>query len=229
MKWKHLVYSAAAMATATSLLLCLKSRAVPAGLQQVQIINLKSYVQISTEMREYFKERYVRSQRKLREYRRSLISRSAEYEQAIKDFNKKVRLLVAEAQEQVLKKFRLTKKQFEDSVNYYDSDLNVRNLAEKIYDVGMPVQEKEILEPEQTKAVIDFYKERLEEYESDCPELDEYMIINAQIHDEIFRKFKVEIEVVDASWERYREEFGNMYEGLRSQTFYVLASTENSI
>jgi hypothetical protein len=228
MYWRSWAYSAAALAAATGLILFLKPRALPSGLKVITIINRSSYIEISSEMRKYFQKRYKTSLKAHRAYRRSLISRSAEYQESIQSFNKSVNDLVSEAQVNVLSWYKLSQNYFENSVNYYDLDPDVKHYAEKVFDMDLPVSESQIMGPEKTKTILDYYQSRLREYESECPELEEYMIINAQIHDEIFRKFEIEIEVLNASWEKNKEEFGDMYEGLRNQTYYVLASTENS-
>ena len=228
MKWKGWVYAATALATAAGLYLYLKSPAPPNGLTIVQIIKRSTYKSLTTQMRVYFKENYQKELINYRKTRRLLLSRSAEYEKCVQDFNKRVQDLVEEAQVLVLTRFGLSKKHFQDSVNYFDLDPELQSCAGEMVDPTIQVESGQILGKEETKKILDFYQARLKEYESECPELEEYMIINVQIEDEIYRKFKVELEVLNASWEVYKEEFQDLYEQLRNQTYCVMASTDNS-
>lgn len=227
MKWKILACAAAALSTAAGLYFYL-SRAPPEGLSMVQIIKRSTYKTLTSQMRDYFKANYQKELRNYRQYRRTLSSRSAEYEKCVQDFNKRVQELVEEAQVLILSQYGLSKKHFQDSVNYYDLDAELQNCAAEMVDPTVQVEDGQILPKEEAKNILDFYQARLKEYESECPELEEYMIINIQIEDEIFRKFKIELEVLNASWEVYKDEFQERYEQLRNQTYCVMASTDNS-
>jgi hypothetical protein len=100
--------------------------------------------------------------------------------------------------------------------------------ANDIVNTSIPIDPKKILSKDLAKEILDYFQNRLKEYESDCPDLEEYMIINTQIEDEIFNVYGIEIEILTGSWEVYKKELEELYEPLRNQTYCVLASTDNS-
>jgi hypothetical protein len=231
MKWEYLAYAAVAATTVaaiTGAYFYHHSNTCASGIILKQVIKKSTYIQIIQEMREFTNSGYQKKLKEFREKRRKLDPESLEYEKLVISFNHESKSLVEQAQELVLKKYRLTQSHFEDSVNFYDSDPELQNLVINVFDTFISVKEEQLLGLEETKRILDYYQSRLKEYESDCPDLEEYMIINNKIEDEVFKLFSIEIEVMNASWEIYKKEIEDMYEAIRNQTYCVLASTDNS-
>lgn len=228
MKWQVWACAATTIAAITGAYLYLRSQPHPPGLALIQIIKRDTYIKICKEMQEYFSSKYQKMLKKCRQSRRLLQSSSHEYEKCISIFNQKTKKLAEKAQDSILNSYSISKKAFENSVNYFDSDPDLQQYVKDIVNTQIPINPKDILPKHLAKEILDYYQDRLREFESDCPDLDEYMIINSQIGDEIFNVYGVEIEVLTESWEIYKKEFEEMYEPLRNQTYCVLASSDNS-
>lgn len=102
--------------------------------------------------------------------------------------------MLEEANKKVIKLFRITNAIFEDSVNYYDSDMELHEFGESLI-VPLPVENCELrLSKENTKKALKIYTKRIEECDLGCPDLDEYLILNSQIEDEIFRGLRLKLK-----------------------------------
>lgn len=228
MKWQVWACAATSIAAIAGTYIYFHNKPQPPGLTLIQIIKRDTYIKICKEMQEYFSGKYQIMLKKCRQVRRSLQSSSHEYEKCISLFNQETKKLAEEAQDSILNSYLISKKTFENSVNYFDSDPDLQQYVKDIVNTQIPIDSKNILPRDLAKEILDYYQDRLREFESDCPDLDEYMIINSQIGDEIFNVYGVEIEVLTGSWEVYKREFEEMYEPLRNQTYCVLASSDNS-
>lgn len=228
MALKYLAYAAAALCTTTAVVLYLRSKSSPQDLITKTILTKESHIKITQKIREIFSMIYWKELKNARIERRKFQARSAQYETVVSGFQKKIKSFLEQAQAQVLKEYRVTKACFEDSINFYDSDPNFKQYG---CDLVKPLPEnkkKEVLSREETKEILTFYSERYKEYENDCPDLDEYMEINCEIEDEIYRIYKVEIEEVNAAFEAYEKEMEEIVEPLKNQTHYILESNDRS-
>ena len=228
MKWKILACAATAIAALAGAYILLRPKSLEPGIILIQVIKCETYMEICKSMRDFFTTKYQKKLKKYRNLRRTLPSSSLEYEKCVLEFNQKTKKIVEKAQNSILHSYSILKKTFEDSVNYYDSDPLLQPYANDIVNTSIPIDAKKILSKDLAKEILDYFQNRLKEYESDCPDLEEYMIINTQIEDEIFNVYGIEIEILTGSWEVYKKELEELYEPLRNQTYCVLASTDNS-
>lgn len=230
MKWKYLAYAglAASALVAAGAYFYWKSNGENSGIVLKQVIKREFYIQLIQEMRQYFNLRYLKSVKEYRETRRKFEPQSSEYENAVVAFHHKTQALVEDAQKEVLRRYRLSKDNFELSVNFYDTDPELKDLVASIVDTKITINSDQILDRDETKRILDYYQSRLREFESDCPDLEEYMIINTRIEDEVFNEFGIELDVLTESWEIYKKDIEELYEQIRNQTYCVLASTDNS-
>ena len=160
--------------------------------------------------------------------RRTLQARSAEYEQCVLKFQKNTKNFLEEAQKQIVSEFGISDKIFEESVNYFDSDSELKEYGEKLVH-PIPLEPIKItLSREQTENILKLYTIRMKEFENGCQDLDEYLTLNHQIEDEIFRTYNIEIEELNFALQQYNNELKALIEPLKTQTSYILASTDDS-
>ena len=191
------------------------------------ILSKECYKEVTIAIRKQFSLLYWPELKKSRDQRRKLQARSAEYEKCVSHFQKKIKNLIEEATKKVTKEFGISNTIFEDSVNYFDSDADLREYGEKLV-VPLPIENKKVrLSREETKKVLTVYSMRLKDCDTGCPDLDEYLILNTQIEDEIYRAFRIEIEELTQALELY-DDLDDLVEPLKSQTSYILASTDDT-
>lgn len=221
-------YAAAALCTTAAVVLYIRSRNNSKDYINKTILTKESYREVCHEIRKYFSEIYYKELNVSRIERRALISRSAEYEKIVSNFQKRLKPMLEEAQLKITKQYRISKKYFEDSVNYYDSDPDLKEFGDQLVQ-PLPLKNSgKKLAKEETRVILNFYSARLKEFESECPDLDEFMLINTQIEDEVYRTYKIEMEELNAAFEIYKNEMEEIVEPLKSQTSYVFASTDDS-
>ena len=223
-----LTCTALVAAGSLSLFLLTKLRTKQKILIKKHILNKESYAEITTEIRKNYSKLYWAELNKSRCQRRAFQVRSAEYEKCVSSFQRKMKNLLEESQKSIISKYRISETVFQESVNYYDSDPRMKEYGEKLVQPLPPEHISSNLNKEEAKKILNFYSMRLKEFESECPDLDEYLVINNQIEDEIYRNFKIEIEELNAVFEKYKNEFEEIVEPLKNQTSYILASTDDS-
>ncbi|OMJ87109.1 hypothetical protein SteCoe_11259 [Stentor coeruleus] len=221
-------YAAAALCTTAAVAMYIRSRNNSKDYIKKTILTKESYKEVCHEIRKYFSEIYYKELNLSRIERRSLISRSAEYEKIASNFQKRLKPMLEEAQLKTIKQYRISKKYFEDSVNYYDSDPELKEFGDQLVQPLPMKNTGKKLSKEETRVILNYYSTRLKEFESECPDLDEYMLINMQIEDEIYRTYKVEMEDLNAGFEMYKSDMEDIVEPLKNQTSYVFASTDDS-
>lgn len=192
------------------------------------ILAKESYIEITQKIRKVFTEIYRPELKKSREERRKLQARSSEYEKCVSAFQNTMKVILDEASKRVIKEYGINNKILEDSVNYFDSDSEMKEYGEKLVQ-PLPFEPSEVrLTKEETKKILHFYLARSKESETDCPDLDDYLVMNSQIEDEIYRNFRVEIEDVNHAYEIYKKDLEEIVEPLKTQTSYILASADDS-
>ena len=227
MEIKLLAISAAAIFTTAAGYFFFSSKRNKSILIKKHILSKESYKEVTFAIRKQFSAIYWPDFKKSRDERRKLQARSAEYEKYVSQFQKKIKDLIEEATKKVLKDFGISNSIFEDSVNYFDSDDDLREYGEKLV-VPLPIENNQArLSREDTKKVLTVYSMRLRECDRGCPDLDEYLILNTQIEDEIYRTFRIEMEELNHAVEMY-DDLEDLVEPLKSQTSYILASTDDT-
>jgi hypothetical protein len=195
----------------------------------IKVLSPDSYIAITKAMREFYSKNYWKELAQFRSQRRELNPRSAEYQKIADNFQSLVKNLVIKAQERILREFGISTEDFERSVNFYDSDPELKQYGCDLVNPYSKNNSEIRLSKGKTKEILVFYSERMKEFESDCPDLDEYMLNNMEIEDEVFRRFGVDIEDVNAAWEVHKKDMEEIVDPLKNQTHYVLASSSDSI
>jgi hypothetical protein len=228
MGWKYLAYAATALCASVGIIVYLKKRQSSSDFITTKVLSPESYKEVATAMRALYSKNYWKELALSRSKRRNLLARSAEYEKEVTDFQNLVKELVQRAQKQILGEYRIKSEYFENSVNFYDSDYEMKQYGNDLVNPYSNESQKKKLGKEETERILTYYSSRMKDFEIECPDLDEYMIINMEIEDEIFRNFKVEIEEVNAAWEMHKKDLEDIVEPLKNQTHFILASTNDS-
>ena len=227
MAFRIIVYASALVLAGASSFLYIRSKKKSQSLIKKQILNRESYKAFTHAIRVAYTANYWPELKKSREERRKLQARSAEYEKCVSNFQKKMKVLLNDATKKAIKDFGISEKIFEESVNYFDNDSELREYGEKL--VQPLTQEPGILlSKEEVRKILNFFSSRAKENESECLDLDEYIVSNSQIEDEIFRTYKLEIEDVNFAFEKYKNDLEEIVEPLKNQTSYILASSEDA-
>jgi thymidylate synthase len=200
----------------------------PQEYTQRRILAKDSYKELTIEIRKVFTDKYWPEQKKSREERRKCHPESAEYQTCVLNFQKTIKKLIEESTIEVLKKYRIAKEIFEESVNFYDSDEELKEYGENIVKPNNQELPPTKLSMSDTNKILQYFANKLREKNSDCLDFDEYLVITSQIEDEIYKAYRIEIEEVNNAFEKYKDHLEDVVESMKQQTSSILASTDTS-
>ena len=196
--------------------------------QQVHILTCESYKEIATQIRNTFNQKYWTELKSCREHRRRSMPGSQEYQTIVLNFQKIIKRILEESTLQGLSHFRVHKAVFEESVNFYDNDSELKEFGDNIIK-PLPIEFSRIkLNAELTKQILLFFNSRLKEKNEDFSEVDEYLVSTAQIEDEIFKEHKIEMEEFNAAVEKYKHYVNDIVEDMKFTTSTIMAGSDNS-
>lgn len=224
------IVSAAAMliASTASILYWKKRQSHQDDFTQRQILTRDSYKEIATEIRLAFSRKYWPEVKKFRNERRSFSPYSQNYQNIVFNFQKVIKRLIEESTLEVLKEFRVNKEIFEESVNFYDDDPELKEYGENLIK-ALPLEaNKTILSKARTNEILSYYSTRLKEKNSECLELDDYLLSTSEIEDEIFKRYEIEMEDLTSAVEEYKDYLQNIVEDMRRETSNIMSSTDVS-
>ncbi|OMJ85757.1 hypothetical protein SteCoe_12823 [Stentor coeruleus] len=193
-----------------------------------KILTPDSYKEITSAIRSRFSSKYWPELKAYRTERRRCHPDSAEYQTSVLNFQKTIKRMVEESTNEILKEFRVNKDVFEESVNFYDSDLELKEYGESLIKPINPVLPPTKLSMNDTNTILQYYSNNLKDKNSDIIDFDEYLVITSQIEDEIYRNYRIEIEEVTNAFEKYKDHLEDVVESMKMQTSSILASTDNS-
>jgi hypothetical protein len=195
---------------------------------QVQILTPDSYKEITTQIRTLFNQKYWVELKLCRELRRRCLSTSQEYQSIVLNFQKVIKKILEDSTFEVLNHFRVNKKTFEESVNFYDNDLELKEFGDSIIK-PLPIEFTRIkLTADQTKQILMSFNEKLKEKNQEYTEVDEYLVATSQIEDEIFKEHRIEMEEFNAAVEKYKKVVNDIVEDMKITTSAIMASSDNS-
>ena len=175
-----------------------------------------------------FSSRYWPELTKSRDERRKYYPDSPEYHTCVLTFQKTIKRLLEESTNIVLKNYRISKEVFEESVNFYDSDPELKqhgeNLVKPINRELPPTK----LSREATKSILVYFSNKLREKNNECLDFDEYIVTTSQIEDEIYNMDRIEIEEFNYAVEKYQDHLGDIIKSMKQQTSSILASSDTS-
>lgn len=229
MSAKSLVSAAAMLLASTASLLYWKKRqSQDSDFTQRQILTRESYKEITTGIRQNFSKKYWPEVRKFRNERRTYSPYSQTYQNIVLNFQKVIKRLVDESTHEVLKDFRVYKEIFEESVNFYDEDPELKEYGENLIK-AIPIDgNKMILSKARTNEILSYFSSRLKEKNAECLELDDYLLSTSEIEDEIFKRYEVEMEDLTSAVEEYKDYLQDIVEDMRRETSNIMSSTDVS-
>ena len=163
-----------------------------------------------------------------RDERRRYHPDSGDYQTTVLNFQKVIKRLIEESTNEVLKIYRLGKEIFEESVNFYDSDIEMKEYGENLIKPIGQIMAPTKLSKNDTNKILQYFSNKLKEKNSECLDFDEYLVITSQVEDEIYKAYRIEIEEVTAAYEKYKDDLEEVVEAMKMQTSSIMASTDNS-
>ena len=229
MSIKEIASAAAVLLASTASLFFYNLRKKPNDdFLQVQILTCESYKEITSQIRNTFNQKYWIELKSSREQRRRSMPASQEYQTIVLNFQKVIKRILEESTLEVLSHYRVNKRVFEESVNFYDNDPELKEFGDNIIK-PLPIEYNRIkLNAELTKQILLFFNSRLKERNEDCIEVDEYLVAAAQIEDEIFKEHKIEMEEFNAAVEKYKHYVNDIVEDMKFTTSTIMAGSDNS-
>lgn len=229
MSFRELASAAAVLLASTAGVYYWKLKPKPnTDFMQVQLLTPESYKEIAVKIRECFNNKYWPELKTCREQRRRCNPASPEYQAIVLNFQKVIKRILDESTHEVLTRFRIPKQTFEDSVNFYDSDPELKEYGENIIK-PLPVEiSRSKLDAEKTKQILFTFNQKLKERNADYVEVDEYITTTSQIEDEIFRAYKIEMEEFNAAVEKHKDFVNEILDDMKQTTSAVMASSDNS-
>ena len=194
----------------------------------VEILAPEDFKKVCREIRRMYSSKYWPAYNTCREERRKFPSKTIEYENIVISFNNKNKNLIEETRSTVLRKYWVSEKVFEDSVNYYDSDNGLREYAENLVTPLYNDDHSSSLTREQTIEILNYFNERYQEFH-DIIEINDYTVLIKRLEDEVFEKFKVEMDQVNSAYEKFKDaQLEEIVEPMKCHTSYILASADDS-
>ena len=193
-----------------------------------RILTSESYREIAINIRRLFSERYWPELKKSRTERRKYHPDSTEYHTCVLNFQKTIKKLHDESIATVLRDYRVKKDIFEESVNFYDSDIELKEYGDNIIKPLSPDPQPVKLSENDTNKIMQYFATKLKEKNSDCLDFDEYIVATCQIEDEIYKSYRIEVEEINDAAEKYKDSVEDIVESMKQQTSSMLASTDTS-
>jgi hypothetical protein len=228
---KPAVFSAAAALIAGTAGLFLwkkKNPSAEVSFVRKSILTPDSYREITSAIREQFNVRYWPELKRSRDERRRCHPDSAEYQTIVLNFQKTIKRLNDESTEMVLKTFRLPKSIFEESVNFFDSDEELKEFGENLIKPIPRLAQQTKLSMGDTKRILEYFSTKLKEKNYECLDVDEYLVLTSQIEDEIYKAYRIEIEELNSAYEKFKDSLEEIVEPMKMQTSSIMASSDNS-
>lgn len=197
-------------------------------IHMVQILTSDSYIEVIEEIRKLYSEQYYTKLFKVRTQRRRYAPKSLEYQRIMQDFNKETKSILEDSTSSIIRKYRTNLKTFENSVNYYDSDPELKTYAENLSYPTYQCKEEPVSSLEEIKDILSYFSQRFKDLGVEDMELDDYMVVSSQVEDEVYARYGLEIEAVNAGYQLYEGECAEIAEPMKSQTSYILAAADDS-
>lgn len=193
-----------------------------------RILTPDSYKEIATCIRKVFSEQYWKEIKKSRDERRKYIPDSGEYQDCVLNFQKTIKRLLEEATVIVLQEYRVSKEIFEESVNFYDSDFELKDFGDNLIKPLSQDLPPAKISINDTRKILHYFDSKLKDKNSECLELDDYIVATCQIEDEVYKSYRIEVEDVTNMVERNKSEFEEIVDSMKQQTSSILASADTS-
>ncbi|CAG9326499.1 unnamed protein product [Blepharisma stoltei] len=227
---KELTIAGCAVAISAGVFLYFYTRKKQKGnMLRVEILSKESFIEICQNIRSQYSNNYWPAVKECRIERRRYSPKSENYEQAIVNFQRRTKAFLDSATEQVTRKYGISHKIFENSVNYYDSFPEIAQYSEELVKPAYTEEIKSDLTVNQVRDVMIYYSNRFNELNADyLGDFEDYYIVTSQIEDEIYKKYKIEVEELNNEYEKYKTELEDIVEPMKTQTSYILASADDS-
>jgi hypothetical protein len=195
---------------------------------QRQILTRESYKEITSTIRLKYSQKYWPQVKKFRIERRTYSPSSQIYHNIVVNFQKIIKKLIDESTAEVLKDFRVSKEIFEESVNFYDEDPELKEYGENLIKAIPEETNKSVLSRALTNEILRYFSNRLKEKNSECIELDDYLLSTSEIEDEIFKRYNVEMEELTFAVEEYKEYLHEIVDDMKRETSTLMVTGDDS-
>ena len=216
------------LASTAGVIMWRKSKSGQSDFLQRRILTRDSYKEITAAIRVRYSSKYWPEVKKFRIERRSFSPSSQSYHNIVNNFQKTIKKLIDESTQEVLKTFRVEKEIFEESVNFYDEDPELKECGENLIK-PLPIETcRNLLSRAMTNEILIYFSNRLKEKNSECIELDDYLLSTSEIEDEIFKRFGIEMEELTYAVEEYKEYLHEIVDDMRRETSTMMNSVDTS-
>lgn len=182
----------------------------------LEFLDKKCLLDLLDEIRTSYTAFYTAELKQHRKIRRRYPKESVEYTKAVADFQLKLRNGIGDAIQEVLKRYKLHEENFNDSLEYYNTDQDIIDAFDRMSEPSYTTRKPSDLTLAKTKRILEAYR-NLESSTS----AEDIALQQSVIEDTIFERWGYEKEQVEAAYTEYSEELHDIASELTMHTSQV--------
>lgn len=198
----------------------------PIKFQSLKLLEKGSLLQLLSQIRTEFSNRFASTLRLNRKKRRNLTRGSREYRILIKELKEQAKKSLQLAIDEVLSKYGVSESILTDSSKHFECDEDIKKSMGKLCSVEVtkvPTQ----LTLTRLEEILEFYLSKAEEFHEEDP--NELNLKMKMLEDEIHDEFKFEPEEIEAAVNKYENKIVDLVASIRQLNNALLEQTNEDL